>query len=169
MPPHELVIRTIIPLGITIGIAGWALIAKWYVWPWLSKFAKSDALIILLFPHVFRYLGLTFLVPGVTHVPLNPGFADPTAYGDLATTMLALVSILLLRSNSRFALPLVWLMTVVGMGDLLSAFPTGLLLQAAGDFGAVIFVALAFVPLLMVSHILIIIKLLQRSPANARS
>jgi hypothetical protein len=102
-------------------------------------------------------------------VPLNPSFAEPSAYGDLITVVLALVSIAALRANSRLAFPLVWIMSVVGLGDFINAFPAGLTLQAPGDFGACIFVALVVVPPLIVDHILIIAKLLQKEPGGARA
>jgi hypothetical protein len=60
-------------------------------------------------------------------------------------------------------------MSAVGLGDFINAFPLGLTLQNPGDFGACIFLAIIFVPLLMVSHILIIAKLLQKAPTRAHA
>ncbi len=42
-----------------------AIVVVWYVWPYLTKLPRNSALIPLLFVHVFRYLGMTLLVPGM--------------------------------------------------------------------------------------------------------
>ncbi len=50
----------------------YALIAKWYVAPWLAGKPIEQALVPLIFPHAFRHMGLLFLVPGVVAEPLPP-------------------------------------------------------------------------------------------------
>jgi hypothetical protein len=164
---HELTLLLFVPLNLTLGLLACGLIGLWYVWPHVRDLTARDALIPLMFPHCFRYVGLTFLVNGVTHVPIDPRFSDPTAYGDLLTCVLALISVLSLRANTSLAIPLVWATNVVGLADLINAFPAGLKLVAPGDFGAVIFIVLIFVPILLVSHFMIIAKLLRKAPARA--
>ena len=152
-------IEAILPLSVTLGLLGSALIGLWYVWPRMRDFPARDALIPLILPHCFRYLGLSFLIHGVTTAPLNPRFAVPTAYGDLLTSVLALASVAALRANARFAIPLVWIFSLVGVVDFINAFARGLTFVAPGDFGATYFIPMVIVPPLMVSHALIIARL----------
>jgi len=155
MIPLEL----ILPLSVTIGLLASGLIALWYVWPRIRSMPARDALTILIFPHVFRYLGLSFLIHGVTTAPMNHGFSLPTAYGDLLSALLALISIAALKVNTRVAIPLVWIFSVVGTVDFLNAFARGLTLAAPGDFGATYYIPMVVVPPLMVGHALILARL----------
>ena len=62
-----------------------ALIARWSVGPWLAGKALHVALGLLILPHAFRHIGLTFLVPGVGVAETMPAaFAAGAGYGDLA-------------------------------------------------------------------------------------
>lgn len=152
-------IRAILPFSVTLGLLASGLIGWWYVWPRMRAATVRDALIPLLFPHVFRYLGLSFLIHGVTTTALDPRFAVPTAYGDLLTSILALVAIAALRANARLAIPLVWIFSLVGIIDFTSAFVRGLTLLAPGDFGATYYIPMVIVPPLIISHFLIIARL----------
>lgn len=155
MIPLEL----ILPLSVTIGLLASALIGLWFVWPRIRTMPARDALMILIFPHVFRYLGLSFLIHGVTTAPMDPRFSLPTAYGDLLTALLALISIAALKLNTRVAIPLVWIFSVVGTVDFLNAFARGLAFAAPGDFGATYYIPMVVVPPLMVGHFLILARL----------
>ena len=95
-----------------------ALVAVWYVWPSLSKMPRRAALIALLFVHVPRYVGMTLLVAGVVDPKLPTAFLSAAAYGDLVAALLALASIVALRANWRFAVPLVWVFNTWGFVDL---------------------------------------------------
>ncbi|MFG6102960.1 hypothetical protein U2F10_11955 [Leptothoe sp. EHU-05/26/07-4] len=63
--------------------------------PWLSKKPINQALIPLIIPHAFRYLGLAFLIPQVVQ-PLPGAFANAAAYGDFISGLLALFSLITL-------------------------------------------------------------------------
>jgi hypothetical protein len=57
--------------------------ATLYVWPRLRIMNRDEALIRLVAPHMFlRFIGLSFLVPGVVAPSLPAAFAVPAAYGD---------------------------------------------------------------------------------------
>ena len=152
-------IDAILPFSVTFGVLVYGLIGLWYVWPLVRDVAARDALIPLIFPHCLRFVGLTFLIPGVTTAPLDPRFAIPSASGDVLTAVLALASIAALRANARFAIPLVWVFSLVGIGDFVNAFARGLTFVAPGDFGATYFIPTMVVPPLIVSHALIIARL----------
>ena len=58
------------------------LIGRRYVAPWLSEKSLSFALGILILPHAFRHLGLTFLTPAVVGADMPVSFAISAGYGD---------------------------------------------------------------------------------------
>ena len=52
-----------------------ALLAKWYISPWLAKMSPELILVALLIPHTFRHVGMTFLVPALNQPDMPLGFA----------------------------------------------------------------------------------------------
>ena len=83
---------SIIASFVASGIVAWL-----FLWPWLRAMPSADALLRLLVPHTFRFVGLSFLVPGVVSPTLSPAFAAPVAYGDLIAAVLAIAALLSLR------------------------------------------------------------------------
>lgn len=160
-------VALILPLSVTLGLLAWGMIALWYIWPRIRDLNAREALIPLILPHCFRYLGLSFLIHGVTTDALDPRFSWPTAYGDLLTALLAFAAVVALRSHARFAKTLVWLFSVVGVADFLNAFARGLTFVEPGSFGATYYIPMAVVPPLMISHLLIIAHLLRRPHRTA--
>src|SRR5438445_7787084 len=68
------------------------VIAQFYVWPRIRNADRGSALIPLLAPHMFlRFIGLSFLVPGVVSSSLPAAFAVPAAYGDFVAGLFAIV------------------------------------------------------------------------------
>src|SRR3954469_4920611 len=99
---------TIFWLQLVTSVVVFSIVTAWYVSPYLTKLSRNSALIVLLFVHVPRYVGMTLLVTGMVDPTLPRGFLSGAAYGDLLEAALALASIFALRSNWRFAVPLVW-------------------------------------------------------------
>ena len=141
----------------------WGLIAKWLVAPWLAKMPQHQALFWLTLPHAFRHMGMVFLVPGVVAQPLPGGFANPAAYGDLLAAVLAFLSLIVLRTGWTGALAVVWLFNIVGTFDLLNALRHT---NVVSDFGAVWYIPTLFVPLLLVTHLMIFARLLRRATTS---
>ena len=54
--------------------------------------------------HAFRFIGLSFLVPGVVSPDLPIAFARDAAYGDIVAAILALAALATLRSGVGIAL-----------------------------------------------------------------
>ena len=158
--PREL----ILPVSILMALVGFGLIAKWYVMPVLVSRPRATALEPILLFHSFRFVGLAFLIPGVTSQPLDPRFANPAAYGDLLAALLALLAILALRRGWRVAIPEVWLFNVEGTLDLLNAVTQGLRYTEGGTLGATFFIPMVVVPALLVSHAMVFIILLRNKP-----
>jgi hypothetical protein len=135
------------------------LLARWILAPWLANQPQREALFWLTLPHAFRHMGMVFLVPGVVAEPLPNDFAIPAAYGDLATGLLALLALIVLRAGWVGALVLVWVFNIVGTVDLLNALRH---VDVAPSFGAAWYIPTVFVPLLLVTHFMIFHRLLKR-------
>ncbi len=102
---------------------------------------------------------MVFLVPGVVAQPLPESFANPAAYGDLLTGVLALLALIALRTSWSGAVVLVWLFNTVGTVDLLNARRH---VDVAPYLGAAWYIPTFLVPLLLVTHFLIFARLLRR-------
>ena len=77
----------------------------------------------LILLHCFRFVGLSFLVPGVVSPDLPSAWAVPAAYGDLIAAVLALLALAGLKR--RLGIALVWVFNLWGSADLLYAFYQG--------------------------------------------
>lgn len=73
------------------------------------------------------------------------------------SALLALLSLVALRRGSSLALPLVWVFNVVGTLDLLNALRHA---NAIPTLGATWYIPTFFVPLLLVTHVMIFARLL---------
>jgi len=160
-----------IPLiwGVTVafGFLAWGVCAAHYIWPVISKRERAEALRPILVLHGFRYIGMAALIPGVVFPGLPATvFARGLAYGDLAAASLALIALAALRT--RLSGALVWIFNIVGTADLLNAFYQGSRLSLAdrpGLLGAVYFLPILGVPLLLVTHVLVFRLLLRKKAA----
>ena len=61
--------------SVAFGFVAWAVVATLYIWPQLSTQSRIDALRPLLVLHAFRFIGLSFLIPGVVSPNLPLAFA----------------------------------------------------------------------------------------------
>ena len=152
-------IQAIFGLQFLLSLLAWSVLARFLLSPWLATLPRHEALLWLSLPHAFRHVGMVFLVPGVVDQPLPTEFANPAAYGDLATGVLALVAIIALRSRWSVAIALVWLFNIVGTVDLANALRH---VDVAPKFGAAWYIPTMLVPLLLVTHVLIFKQLLAR-------
>ena len=132
------------------------IVVAWYVWPYLIKLTRNSALILLLFVHVFRYVGMTLLVPGMVDPKLPREILFNTAYGDLIAAALALVSIFALRSNWRIGVLFAWAFNMWGFVDLLNALRSVLQVNLPSyNLGTVWYIYTFYAPLVIVSHLMI--------------
>jgi hypothetical protein len=153
-------------VNLTLSLVAFSLIAKWYVFPRLAAVPVRAALEPLLLLHSFRHIGLMFLASGAVKTTLPTAFAQPAAWGDLAASALAFVSLLALRRGWAGALGLVWAFNLVGTLDLFNAVGKGVALDAAAGMGATFWIPSIVVPALLVTHALIFVLLLrERRPA----
>jgi hypothetical protein len=144
-------VQLLFGISVAFGFVAWAVVTALYIWPELRARSRIEALRPLLALHGFRFIGLSFLVPGVVSADLPIEFARDAAYGDVVAAILALLALATL--GSKLGTALAWIFNIWGSLDLLNAFyvanATGLL---AGQLGAAFFIPTAIVPLLLIRH-----------------
>lgn len=149
-------IQALFGLSVLMSFVAFGLVAKLYIWPALRTLKRNDALLPLVLVHTFRFVGLSFLVPGVVSPALPSAFAVPAAYGDLVAALLAVAAAIALYRHLPLATPLVWLFNLWGTGDLLFAFYHGFGVGLdARTLGAAFFIPTLVVPALLITHGLI--------------
>lgn len=140
-------------ISAVFGLVVWGAVAWHYIWPALREHPSPGNLKPILLLHGFRFVGLAFLVPGVVSPELPAIFAQPVAYGDFITAILALLALATLES--RTGTVLTWVFNTFGTADLLFAFYLGsriALPNTPGLLGAAFFILTAYVPLLLITH-----------------
>jgi hypothetical protein len=164
-------VETIFRIHLVLGYVAWLMCFSVYIWPKLKSMDHIEAQRAIATLHSFRFFGLVFIVPGVVSPDLPQSFAIIAAYGDFATGVLALLALALIRTR-----PLFWALVVaynlVGIGDLLidyyDATMAGLP-AVAGEFGAMYWVPIIYVPILMVTHLASLYLLLRAQRAAQAS
>ena len=150
-----------------VAFLGFGLIAKWYLWPAVKDRAPKTALTPLLLYACLRVNGLMFLMPGLVSRDLPKAFAVPTAYGDLAAAILALLALWPVRTGSSVGLPMVWVFNVVGLLDLVYANISTFKDHVDPTYlGVSYYLAALNVPAMVVVHLLIFTYLLSRHPRH---
>ncbi len=150
--------RILFGLSVLSGFFVWSIVAYLYVWHGFGAVPLKAALMALMVPHMFRYIGLGFLVPGVVSEKLPVGFAGPAAWGDLIVAFFAAAATLSCAASAPWALAAVWVFNIWGTVDLLNAMyqgPRKLDRLGPGTLGAAFYIPTLVGPGLLVSHVLI--------------
>jgi hypothetical protein len=156
---------TLIPFAASaaFGTLAWGAVSLNYVWPRIRALPLHAAVRPILHLHLFRYVGLALIVPGVVGPNLQAAFAAPAAYGDLVAMGLAWVA--LLTGSGRYSRPAIWAFALWGFADLLFALYQGTIgvgIEPA-SLGAAWFIPTVAVPLLLWTHVLVFASLLRAS------
>jgi hypothetical protein len=153
--------RAVFGINILMSFVSSIVIAKLYLWPWLRRKDRRDALIILVAPHMFfRFIGLSFIVPGVVSSRLPSEFALPAAWGDFGAGVLAIIATIALSKRASWTIASVWTFNMWGAADLLFAFVQGGRVGLEpGTLGAAFFIVTTIVPPLLVTHGLVFVLL----------
>lgn len=157
-------VRALFGISALMSLVSSGVFAKFYLWPRLLNMDRQGALVALVSPHLFfRFIGLSFLVPGVVAPSLPAEFAVPAAYGDFVAGILAIIAMVGLSYRAAWAIAVVWVFNVWGAADLLFAFYQGpRVLVDVGALAAAFFIPTAIVPPLLVTHLLIFLLLVRR-------
>lgn len=140
-----------------------AAIAIWYVVPWLNARSRAEALIALLWVHVFRYVALQVFSAQTTGFPISDEGAMEIVVGDVAGAVLAFVTIVLLRNRVRLAVPLAWLLVAETAYDTVTNIHGGVREHLMGAASGVTWMILAyFVPMVVLSAVLLAWQLFVR-------
>jgi hypothetical protein len=154
----------IIGLSILLCFVAFSIVARNYITPHLQTWSREDAIKVLAAPHMFRFVGLAFLMPGVVSPTMSSAFAIPAAYGDLVAAVLAIIAVLGLSARASWAMLAVWTFNIEGIADPLFANYQGVVGVGLppGALGAAFFIPTLIVPPLLVTHVLIFWQLLRR-------
>ena len=150
--------RAVFGLSVLLGLVSSSVAAVLLVEPALRTLDSRTALLWLVAPHMFlRFIGLSFLVPGVVAGSLPAAWAVPAAYGDFVAGILAIIATVGLTRRSSWAGAAVWIFNLWGAADLVFAFVRGARVNLEpGSLGAGYYLVTAIVPLLLVSHALVL-------------
>jgi hypothetical protein len=161
--------QAIFQIHLVLGYVASLLVFGTYVLPRLRAMDRFSAQRLIATIHSFRFFGLVFILPGVVGHNLPAGFAIPAAYGDFATGVLALMALLTVRIRPAFWL-FVASFNVVGVVDLVMAYyhATRVGLPAvAGELGALYYIPVLVVPMLMITNVTAIYWLVRRQPGRS--
>jgi hypothetical protein len=153
-------------LHLVLGYVAWLLCTSAYILPRLKQMSPIDAQRAIATLHSFRFFGLVFILPGVVGHNLPEGFGPFAAYGDLATGLLAILTLLTLRIRSLFW-PLVVGFNLVGAIDILVDYYHGVKLAlpaVSGELGSTYAIVIIYVPLLMITHVIAFYLMLRGQP-----
>jgi hypothetical protein len=158
----------IFSLQLVLGYLAWLLCFSVYIMPRLKAMDRVAAHRAIATLHSFRFFGLIFILPGVVGPHLPASFATFAAYGDLATSVLAMLALLTIKIR-----PLFWLFVVafnvVGIADIIidyyHAIQVGLP-ALVGQLGAGYVIPVIYVPLLMITHVVAFYFLLRPKPRS---
>ncbi|MDA8170884.1 MAG: hypothetical protein M0Z48_03545 [Nitrospiraceae bacterium] len=155
--------RAAFGLSILMSLLSSIFVAALFVWPWLRALDVQQALTWLVAPHMFlRFIGLSFLVPGVVSASLPRAWAMPAGYGDLIAGILAIITTAALAHAASWAIAAAWIFNIWGAADLLFAFYKGARVRLEpGALGTGFYIVTAIVPPLLVSHALIFMLLIR--------
>ena len=146
-----------------LSLTVFAAIARWYVVPWLNSCARADALIALLWVHVFRCIALQVFSAQHDGFPISDGGAMEIVIGDVCGAVMAFVTIALLRHRVRLAIPLAWLLVAETLYDTVANISGGVREHLMGAASGVTWLILSFfVPVVVVSLVLLISQLIAR-------
>lgn len=147
----------------TLSLILFVLIAKWYVAPRLAGRSRNQAILPLLWIHAFRYAPLTLLAPGQADPRIPDEVIGVVAYGDFIAALFALLAIVALRMQLRMATALVWLFSLVSIADLVYSTARAIGSQMYSFYmGWSWYIVNFYVPMLLVSQVMIIYYLLTR-------
>jgi hypothetical protein len=155
--------RTAAYAASTLSFIFFVAAAIWYAVPWLRVRSRVTALVPLLWIHALRYVAFQIFSAKAAGFDVPDDIRDRIAYGDALTAVLAFAAIAALHYRPAIGIPLTWLFSAVGLFDLLSAMVGGIQANLFAKASGVTWLILTFyVPVLWVSHVLIIWQLISR-------
>jgi hypothetical protein len=138
-------------------------VARWYVAPWLSRRERAEALIALLWVHVFRYVALQIFAAQREGFPISMHGALEIVIGDVGGAIIAFAAIVLLRRKAFAGVVLCWLLVAETATDTVLNIRGGVEEHLMGAANGVTWMILVFfVPAIVVSVGLLVWQLVSR-------
>jgi hypothetical protein len=150
-------------MATTMSFVLFILFAVWYAGPWMNRRPLAVALSVPLWIHAFRHVALQMFSAQQFGFRIPDDLASQIAWGDVAGAVLALAALWLLRSDSRAAIPVIWLFVVETVADFINASVISIRERTSETAHALTWLILnLYVPLLVVSLALMIWQLVSR-------
>jgi hypothetical protein len=145
-------------------LIAFGMFAVWYVVPWLRARTRAEALMSLIWVHVFRNLALQLYSAQQAGFAISDSARDHNVIGDVAGMALALVALISLRHRARFSTILVWLLIVETSWDIGTAMPEAIASHTLERVSGITWLILAYyVPLMVICLVLTIWQLMSRA------
>jgi hypothetical protein len=155
--------RTAAYAAVTLTFIFAVMAAKWYAAPLMRARSRETALVALLWIHALRYIALQIFSAKAAGFDVPDDVRDRIAYGDALSAVLAFAAIAALHHRATIGIAFAWLFSAVGVLDLLGAMIGGIQANLFDKAAGVTWLILTFyVPVLWVSHVLIIWQLVSR-------
>ena len=141
-------------IHLAMGLIAWGLYVGIFWYPKLIAGGRRQALRWIAMLHAFRFEGLLFLMPAFIGNGLPAAFATPAAYGDFATGMLAVASILT-HKWERVSLGFTVLYTTIGTADIVNNVYRVITLGIDHHtelLGVTYVIVVLYVPILLITH-----------------
>ncbi len=150
-------------LATVLSFLVFAVMAAWYVTPWLRARPRVEALTPLVWINAFRHVALQIFSAQHFGFAVSDGTRDQIVAGDLIGMALAVVAIVALHYRARVAPFLVWVLVAETALDLVYTTILGVHEHLYATASAVTFLIVAFyVPLLWISVVLMAWQLYSR-------
>lgn len=156
----------LLPLAFVFGSVSWRFLLTVIYLPNFKDWSIEQLLQPLVAIHMFRYISISLLVPGLTtaSVILPSSHIYRLAGGDVACSLISMLTLTAFYRKWKIAIPMVMVLNVVGLADLFMAtlFDMPLFVQDIKQLDTRLFAVLTtFIPLVFVSHIFILKLLYQ--------
>jgi hypothetical protein len=138
----------------------WLAIALLVIAPRVRALPPDEQVSLWIAPEMFRVLGLGLLVRTIS--PGMPDdFAIATAIGDATTSVLSFAAFVALRKQAPVGRSLAWVASVVGIADLLVAFPHAMHAGAIEHLHAQYYVPVFAGPIMITAHVMTVTTLVK--------
>lgn len=156
----------LLPMAFVFGSVSWRFLLTVIYLPNFKDWTTEQLLQPLVAIHMFRYISISLLVPRLTTaseiLPISHIYR--LAGGDIACSLISMLTLTAFYKKWKIAIPMVVLLSVVGLADLLMAtiFDMPLFVQDIKRLDTRLFAVLTtFIPLVFVSHMFILKFLFQ--------
>lgn len=155
----------ILNLQVTAALVLFLLLARQYILPVLNKQPFAKAVLPALYIEASRYLGLAIMAHGQIDEALPVNVLQQIAIGDYLTGVLALLAIAAIQYQWPGQRALVWLVSLVGLADMILAFSN---FFGKGfynyDLEGIWFLFVIVAPMLLLGQVYLFYRLLRKDP-----